>query len=634
MNGNADALTQVVGQIALTLVWAFTRNLVLLAAAVAAILAAGRIPTVRRIRFLGAFLADAERGARRLFVGPIERALRTGVPPRRLCWILLAAVIITAAVPTLARIPTVLAVTWLVGHSWHERKPGWWSHRILVGALVDAGVLRKPREGERPPNVSYRGRPVHGEHGSSVVIGLPDGRTLSDVLARRESLAASLRVPVARLEVAQQPDDPGNVVRIFVGHGNTATTAATVTSAPHSRWAEPIRIGRTGRGEPVTLSLFEHNTLLAGRPGSGKTSLARIVLSHYLLDPTTAVYALDGKGSVSDYGAARPLCARFVSGTEDNAAEDTLEMMTTVLGIVRTRNGATHGTQHPGLLLLLEEFQDVRAAATRQQRDQLDNMLGRVIRMGRAIGVHVLISTQRPSVDDLPAGVRNLMSQRVALALRNSQDAALVLGSTPQFALPSQRGEAIYTDGGALQPLVLDRLTDDAWRSLCARAAAIRPALPAPVPQEPTATTAEPQQAPEPVSVAPVDPLVAAAVGVLSDADPTGVTASELHARLPEWTRAVCPDARALGVALGRSDGLVERVKRGNDRVWRRLPQTAPLTAPLTARGLPEDSPNGVSPRSNGAALPALPALPPTVPTPHAPAPAPARTPAPERTAP
>ena len=68
---------------------------------------------------------------------------------------------------------------------------------------------------------------------------------------------------------------------------------------------------------------------------------------------------------------------------------------------------------------LLEEFQDVRAAASKENRERLDSTLGRIVRMGRAVAVHVLVSTQRPTTDDLPAGTRNLLSQRVALMLRN-----------------------------------------------------------------------------------------------------------------------------------------------------------------------------------------------------------------------
>ena len=58
----------------------------------------------------------------------------------------------------------------------------------------------------------------------------------------------------------------------------------------------------------------------------------------------------------------------FVNGTDEDAVPDTLAMLGEVLQVVRARNAA--GGQHPGVLVLLEELQDVRAAASRDQRDR------------------------------------------------------------------------------------------------------------------------------------------------------------------------------------------------------------------------------------------------------------------------
>jgi S-DNA-T family DNA segregation ATPase FtsK/SpoIIIE len=347
----------------------------------------------------------------------------------------------------------------------------WWSHGTLSKALVDAGILKATGKATKQgdpilPTLSYRGKPVHTEHGTTVVVGLPDARTLTDVTNRRTNLAAALRVPSSRLEVHQDPEDPANVVRIHVTNGKQGEVRAEVATAPSTDWRDPIRIGVDTRGVPVRLENDEHNSLFAGMPGMGKTSLGRFRLAHYLLDPSTSVFLLDGKGSVKDYGACRGMLAGYVSGVEDNAVQDLLAMLEQVLAEVRRRNAA--GGAHPGWLLLLEEYQDPRAAATREQRDRLDTALARIIRMGRAVAVHVKILTQRPSVDDIPASARNLVDQRVCLKLRNAADASLVLGTAPGLDLPKGRGQAIYTDGGEPTAVTLDRLTDADWPG-CAR---------------------------------------------------------------------------------------------------------------------------------------------------------------------
>lgn len=463
--------------------------------------------------------------------------------------------------------------------SWRNRHPkkdvkGWWSQQVLAQALVDAGVLSMvpSRDKSQPaslPTLSYRGKPEHTDHGDSVTIALPQSKTLAAVTSKQDSLAAGLRVPAARLMVTQGEDDPANVVTIHVGHTSARKeTASSVAKAERTHWAEPLRIGHDPRGLPIVLATFEANSLVAGRPGSGKTTgISKPFLSHYLLDPETRIFLLDGKGSVEDYGACRPMCELFVSGTDDAAVPDTLGMLTTVLDLVRARNA--EGGEHPGVLLLLEEFQDVRAAASKDQRERLDVTLGRIVRMGRAVGVHVLVSTQRPTTDDLPSGTRNLLSQRVALMLRNGADAALVLGMTPGAALPSRRGQALFTDGGPIVGVELDRLTNEAWLRVCKRASKLRAAVPdEEAPTRPMLTVVP---SPEP-TIKPVADPTDELLEIVADAGE--LSASNILDRLSSDARTVFPDARTVGVALKDCEGVV-RVRRGNGFVWRLADQSA-----------------------------------------------------------
>lgn len=468
-----------------------------------------------------------------------------------------------------------------------EDTASWWSHARLVQALLDAGVLPRPRPDDPLPALRYRGQVRHDAHGTTVVVELP-GQPWTLVRDRADRLAAALRLDGERLLVDHPEGTPSGTVRLFVGNARPeGSTPAEVGSAERSRWSEPVRIGRTLQGHPVLLATDEQNALLAGVPGSGKTSVARIVLASYLLDPTALVYGLDGKGSRKDYGAAVPLCARWVTGVSEDAAAELEDMLAEVLAVVRTRNSADAEPEGgwPGVLLLLEELQDVRAAADRATRDRLDSLLGRVIRMGRAVGVSVLISTQRPSVDDVPAGVRNLVSQRLALMLRNGADAALVLGTTPDLPLPRRRGEALLTTPTGTVAVELDLLDGPAWTALCARAAALRPVVQA---QPVGVSLAKPEAPPElvePVEPEPVlDPLLAEVLALLADGPPRGMPATALLERLPAWLAPATP--AALGKALRAHPGHVQpRHAQGGTRVWRAV--TAPSGGPPGAVVVP-----------------------------------------------
>lgn len=571
-----------------------------LALAVAVALAAV-VVNVRRHDRAGELVAVARLGARRL-AWPLRRAWRVRhLGARLVCMVVVVVgggLAVATWVPVLLLLPA-LAVAVLALGGVHRlvlpaREPeaeSWWSERVLVGILTRAGVLARTKADAPPVTLRRFGAPQHEDGGTSVKVGLPSGVTASSVAARREAIAAELGVPVTRLDVRHDPADPPNRVTLAVlpsrSPGSAASPLATVTS---TRWAAPVRIGADSRGRAVTLATTEENVLIAGRPGAGKTTTARVVLAHYLLDPTAEVFLLDGKGSVKDYGAARPLCSRFVSGADEDAVAQTEVLLDEVLTIVRARNAASDGTAPGGLLVLLEELQDVRAAADKGTRECIDAVLGRIVRMGRAVGVTVLVSTQRPSVDDLPSGVRNLISQRLALMLRNGSDAALVLGQTPDLPLPTKRGEALLTTATGTTAVQLDHLTDDAWRAVCARATTLRPAVPVVPPEPVVADLPEPvvaaaQVPPEPAAdvqpepPAPVrDPLVHAVVEVLKDSDPRGLPATALLALIPGWLAPASP--ALLGRALGRA-AEVERGHVGKAPVWRLAdPSVTPRSTP------------------------------------------------------
>jgi len=584
----------------------WTLDLVLLVAVILAAAAARRVPAVATSR-VAPYLAAVELGARRV-VRSLQWATRGRLAPR-LAIVVIGVLLIASFVPGILRLPVVLAGLVALGYT--PRKPAeddrWYAHTNLLNAFIAAGVLKAPKQGEPALTLHYRGRVEDDGHGTTVCLALPAGRSCSDVRARREALAAALGVPAARLEVDQREEDPANVVRIRLAEPRaTGVTASGLATAVRTRWAEPVRIGADGRGQPVTLATCEANALLAGQPGVGKSNVARVVLAHYLLDPAAEVYLLDGKGSAKDYGECRPLCRRFVSGVDDDAVDATLSMLTEVLDVVRHRNA--DGGEHGGVLLLLEELQDVRAAASKAEREQLDSTLGRIVRMGRAVGVSVLISTQRPSVDDLPSGVRNLISQRLALQLRNGQDAALVLGLTPDLPLPKRRGEALLTTGSGTIAVALDLLDQSAWEAVCTRAAALRPARrAAEAPAAGPAAPAEVETRPEAVE-AVVDPLLSAVLSVLDDSNPAGLSAAELLARLPEWVRPT--SAAALGKALASYPDAVERGHVGSARVWRR-----PVGGPSATRRSPvgTDTTDGRSTRSHAQSSPAV--APPSAPS-------------------
>jgi hypothetical protein len=58
---------------------------------------------------------------------------------------------------------------------------------------------------------------------------------------------------------------------------------------------QPIPVGVDEAGDTVYLSLPEHNVLLGGEPGSGKSAALSLLVASAALDPSVKLWLLDGK---------------------------------------------------------------------------------------------------------------------------------------------------------------------------------------------------------------------------------------------------------------------------------------------------------------------------------------------------
>lgn len=435
----------------------------------------------------------------------------------------------------------------------------------IIGALTTAGVL-KP---DTNPNITFQGAPHVDEFGSTRHVGIK-GKSWRDVLAKSANIAAAFEIPENLLSITHDEGQDAHVFTIRIAHADAPTIAPVMSQVSplvhtgRTTWTDPIRIGfDQDSRDPVYVETLEHNIALAGIPGFGKTSTAFVIVTHFLLDPTTAIYGADGKGSKGDYGKIAPLCARWVwGGSNPNAADELEAMLTEVIDVIHERNTSLQEEEWPGLLVLLEEFQELRAAcADNAQVERIDDLKARIIRLGRAVSVVMLFSTQLPQVTDFPSRIRNLVSQNISMVTRGKSDHAIALGinNLGDLALPKVRGEALFANRSAVYRVAVDYLKREHVAVICERATALRAGL---------------YVVPPPVELVedPDDPLTlhrAVTAGLAAGPLP----ATELLNVLPVELRPA--NAISLGKLLNNHPD-VERIKVNRVRMWQLLPGSAP----------------------------------------------------------
>lgn len=220
--------------------------------------------------------------------------------------------------------------------------------------------------------------------------------------------------------------------------------------------AEPVPLGRTATGQTITVPLAETNLLVAGIPGTGKSTLLQLVTAWAALDPWCSLVLLDGKG-LSELGRWAPVAAGTAGTVPDATA-----LLRHVETERRRRQDArqTRGLRiwRPGevplIVVVIDElavFTDTTGLTGDDKRDRAEfsRLLVDLVRLGRADRIVVVAATQRPSADVVPTAFRDLVGVRIALRYTTREQSEIALGAGASAAgadattLPAQPGHLI-----------------------------------------------------------------------------------------------------------------------------------------------------------------------------------------------
>jgi hypothetical protein len=157
------------------------------------------------------------------------------------------------------------------------------------------------------------------------------------------------------------------------------------------------------------------------------------------------------------------------------------------------RRNKLGGREHPGMLVLLEEATALRSCLEREDRNEADRLLIRIVQTCRKANVLTVIAAQRPSASLMSTDVRAQAGVNVCLQVRTKTDLEMVLGFRPEADMPMGVGRALLDVGeGEPRLICVDWLQDEQWQALASRW------------REPL-----PLAAPEPMgTVSDVDPLL------------------------------------------------------------------------------------------------------------------------------
>ena len=234
-----------------------------------------------------------------------------------------------------------------------------------------------------------------------------------------------------------------------------------------------VPVGRTGATKLQYLALGKgtrQHALVAGKTGSGKSTLFHVIITNLALwcsPEQVEFYLVDFKKGVEFkvYATMKLPHARVIAIESDREfglsvlqrVDDELKRRGDMFRKLGAQDIAGYkragGTESmPRVLLLIDEFQELFVEDDRVSQGS-SLLLDRIVRQGRAFGIHVILGSQTlGGAYTLARATMGQMVERIALQC-NEADAYLIMNEdNPAPRLLSRPGEAIYNDdAGTLQ---------------------------------------------------------------------------------------------------------------------------------------------------------------------------------------
>lgn len=276
------------------------------------------------------------------------------------------------------------------------------------------------------------------------------------ILNREKDLALALKSPSLRFE-APVPGEA--VVGIEVPNQKPAmvTMRSVMDTDGFKKFAAtaalPIPLGLSTGGEPVFTDLAKMpHLLVAGATGSGKSVCMNAIITGLLLTRTpyqVRLIMIDPKRvELTPYSGIPHLYTPVV--VEPTRAVPILKALIKVM-MERYRTLEQAGAKNiaafnqksvnkmPYIVTLVDELADLMMTAS----GDTERVLVRLAQMGRAVGIHLVVATQRPSVDVVTGLIKANFPSRISFAVSSQVDSRTIIDHMGAEKLLG-RGDMLY----------------------------------------------------------------------------------------------------------------------------------------------------------------------------------------------
>ncbi|GGB51236.1 DNA translocase FtsK [Deinococcus soli (ex Cha et al. 2016)] len=295
------------------------------------------------------------------------------------------------------------------------------------------------------------------------------GEKISRIAGLSNDLARALAVGGVRIEA---PVPGKSVIGLEVPNAErepiTFHQAAAAPSFKGSRAKLPIILGKSIDGEMMVGDLAKMpHLLVAGSTGSGKSVCVNTLITSLLFKylPTELRFLMIDPKMVelTPYDGIPHLVRAVVTNPVDAAGvllgavahmERRYKMMSQVgaknLEQFNAKMRQVGEPELPHLVIIIDELADLMITSPKE----VESAIMRLAQMARATGMHLVLATQRPSVDILTSLIKVNVPARIAFAVSSSHDSRTILDALGAERLTGM-GDMLFYQPGLVKPIRL-----------------------------------------------------------------------------------------------------------------------------------------------------------------------------------
>lgn len=230
-----------------------------------------------------------------------------------------------------------------------------------------------------------------------------------------------------------------------------------------ARGGIPVGLGKDIAGKPVITDLAKMpHLLVAGTTGSGKSVCVNTLISSILFSrkpEEVKLLLIDPKMvELSIYNGIPHLMASVVTDMKKAAAVlrwavREMEARYKAFAASGKRDIKSYNEAHPKaamplIVLIIDELADLMMTAP----DDIEESISRLAQMARAAGIHMVLATQRPSVNVITGSIKANVPSRISFAVGSQIDSRTILDMAGAEKLLG-KGDMLFAPIGANKPI-------------------------------------------------------------------------------------------------------------------------------------------------------------------------------------